>query len=262
MKKYIYSLALAVATLGLASCSDSKQIEPTIQWYPIITLEGDETIYVELGEQFTLPGFTAINTITKEDASYAVEVLIYDVIGEEYVNSIQTSSPGMYQVLYISRASEVQPSPDFTLYKQRDIYVYDPTIEEDISGYYNINMDESIYLSNGWTFAQAAANYGNVDSSTIRISQLLPGFFYVSDLLGGWYDQIRDYGSGYAMTGYISLNSDNSITLLSSYIAGWGDGLDYLKDGVYDPDTQTISYEVQYAGQIGMYLVMTNANAE
>lgn len=261
MKKYIFSLLSAAALLGFTSC-DGKQEEPHIQWYPVVTLEGDDTYYLELGEDFTLPGFTAVNTLTGEDATSAVEVQIYDVIAGDYVDAISTASPGMYNVYYICPASEVSPSSDYEVYKQRDIYVYDPTIETDISGSYNINMDESIYLANGRTFADLAQGYGNVDSSTVTISQLLPGFFYVSDLLGGWYDQIRAYGSRYAMTGYISLNSDNSITLLSSYIAGWGDGLDGLWDGKYDPETQTISYETLYAGQIGMDIVMTNANAE
>lgn len=262
MKKYLYSLMTAIVLLGFATSCDGTQEEPHIQWYPVVTLEGESTYYLELGENFTLPGFTAVNTITGEDASSAVKVMIYDVIAGDYVDKISTASPGMYNVYYISEASEVSPSSDYQMIKQRDIYVYDPTIETDISGSYNINMGESIYLSNGKTFAQAAEGYGNVDSSTVAINQLLPGFFYVSDLLGGWYDQIRAYGSKYAMTGYISLNSDNSITLLSSHIAGWGDGLDGIWDGKYDPATQTITYDTQYAGSIKMHIVMTNANAE
>lgn len=261
MKKYLYTLGLAMAVMGFTSC-DGTQEEPHIQWYPVVTLEGDQTIYLEVGDDFTMPGFTAINTITGEDASKEVDVLIYDVIAGEYVDEVDTSGPGMYNVYYISYASEVQPAADYDMYKQRDIYVYDPTIETDISGIYNVNMEESIYLANGRTFADLAGVYGNVDSCTIQISQLLPGFFYVTDLLAGWYDQIRDYGSNYAMTGYISLNSDNSITLLSSYIRGWGDGLDGMWDGEYDPETETISYEVWYVSQIGVYAVMTNANAE
>jgi hypothetical protein len=43
---------------------------------------------------------------------------------------------------------------------------------------------------------------------------------------------------------------------MSSYIAGWGDSLDYLNDGVYDPETGTISYSVSYAGQIFMDIVL------
>lgn len=266
MKKYLYSLALAAATLGMTSC-DGSQEEPKIQWYPVVTLEGEDTYYLEVGDDFTLPGFTAVNTLTGQDASSAVTVLIYDVIEGEYVEEISTDGPGMYNVYYISNASVVDPSPDYEMYKQRDIYVYDPTIEADISGVYNVNMDETIYLANGWTFAEACDYYNelngtSVSSCSISVSQLLPGFFYFSDLLAGWYAQIRGYGSNYAMTGYVSLNSDNSLTLLSSYIRGWGDGLDYMDDGYYDEETQTISYEVLYAGQIGVSVVMTNADAE
>lgn len=278
MKKYLYSLAIAATVLGMSSC-DSKQEEPHIQWYPVVTLEGEDTYYIEVGDNFILPGYSAINTITMQDATSAVVVEIYDVIADEVVDAISTDGPGMYNVYYYCPASEVpsyyvDDSGLAEVYKQRDIYVYDPTIETDISGYYNINMQESTYLGRITvdaaageylvqpSFAEATAFYGNVDSCTIRISQLLPGFFYVSDLLGGWYEQIRGYGSSYAMTGYISLNSDDSITLLSSYVRGWGDGLDGMWDGEYDPETETISYETWYAGSVGFYIVMTNADAE
>lgn len=268
MKKYLYSLVIASAAMGLASCSDSNQPQPQVQWYPVVTLEGDAVCYVEINSDWTLPGYSAVNTMTGEDATADVEVLIYDVIAGGYVRSIDTSSPGMYQVYYNSYGSIVTTNP--TVYKIREVYVYDPTIEVDISGTYNINMEESIYLSATVErpFSYYAEGYGYVTSSSIQISQLLPGFFEVSDLLGGWYDQIRGYdvlnpGYDFKMSGYIALNSDNTITLLSSYIPAWGDSLDGMWDGEYDEETQTITYETWYADYaVGMYLVMTNANAE
>ncbi|MCH5237034.1 MAG: DUF5012 domain-containing protein [Muribaculaceae bacterium] len=264
MKKLIYSFAIVAASLGMTSC-DGTQEEPHIQWYPVVTLEGEDTYYLEVGEDFTLPGFTAVNTLTDQDATADVEVLIYDVIAGNYVDYIDTSAPGMYTVYYNSYGSEVSTIP--TSYVTRSIYVYDPSIETDISGFYNVNMEESLYLSTGNNLEYYAEGYGYVTSSTIQISQLLPGFFQVSDLFGGWYDQIRGYGEeypsyDYKMGGYIALNEDNSITLLSSYVPAWGDGLDGMWDGEYDPETQTISYEVWYAEVIGLYLVMTNADAE
>lgn len=265
MKKYLYSLALAAATIGMTSC-DGTQEEPKIQWYPVVTIEGESAYYLELGDSFTVPGFTAINTLTGEDASYAVDVLIYDVIAGDYVDAVDTSSPGMFNIYYISEASEVPVSSDYDIYKEVDVYVYDPTVETDISGYYNINMDDTYYLGagalEGATFTEAAEYYGNVTSSTVSVSQLLPGFFYFSDLLAGWYDQLRGYGSYYAMTGYVSLNSDNTLTLLSSYIAGWGDGLTSFSDGYYDEETETITYTAMYVSGIGVEVSMTNADAE
>jgi hypothetical protein len=58
------------------------------------------------------------------------------------------------------------------------------------------------------------------------------------------------------MTGYVSLNPDNTLTLQSSLIAGWGDGLDYIKDSQCDPAAGTIKYSLSYAGQIFMDIVL------
>lgn len=62
------------------------------------------------------------------------------------------------------------------------------------------------------------------------------------------------------MTGYIALNDDNTLTLISSYVAGWGDSLDSLTDAAYDPANATISYKLSYAGgQIKMDVVLNMA---
>ena len=52
------------------------------------------------------------------------------------------------------------------------------------------------------------------------------------------------------MTGMVALNSDNTITLLSSYIAYWGDALDYINSSSFDPATGKLTYFASYAGQI------------
>ena len=53
---------------------------------------------------------------------------------------------------------------------------------------------------------------------------------------------------------FILSTTKGNIELLDSYIAGWGDGIDYLDDGVYEDGT--ISYSLCYAGQIYMDLVL------
>ena len=58
------------------------------------------------------------------------------------------------------------------------------------------------------------------------------------------------------MTGYVSLDNDGNISLISSNIRAWGDGLDYIENGVYDAETGTISYNLSYAGQIFMDIVL------
>ena len=273
MKKYLYSLAIAAAAFGMTSC-DSTQEEPHIQWYPVVTLEGEDTYYLELGQDFTLPGFTAVNTLTGEDASSAVTVLIYDVIAGEYVESISTASPAMYNVYYISKASEVSPSPDYDMYKQRDIYVYDPTVEVDLSGTWMVNADESYRVryaganaGQELSFAEVAEANGNDISAglPVVISQVLPGFFYVDDISAGLIAYVYDYINSYAgypawywqNYAYITLNSENEISYLTGgfgYTPWEGNyGVTAFEDGVYNPEDGTISYIVDLGGQ-GFYL--------
>ena len=58
------------------------------------------------------------------------------------------------------------------------------------------------------------------------------------------------------MTGYVSVDNDGNMDMLSSYVPGWGDGLDYLEDGKVDLQTGDISYNISYAGQIFMDVVL------
>ena len=249
MKKYLYSLALASAVIGLNSC-DSTQDEPHIQWYPVVTLEGDEVCYVEVGSDWTLPGFTAINTMTGEDATSKVEVLIYDVIAGDYVPSIDTSYPGMYNVEYNSYGSEVSTTP--TVQKIREVYVYDPDVTDSIAGTWVLNMSESYELYEGEKY-YFADDYGDV-TSVVTISDVLPGFFNDGDLLCGLYSTVMNMDKNYAsylsqygpncfkLTGFLSMNTEGDITLLSwqrysSFFNGFS-----VSNGKYDMETETISY--------------------
>ena len=92
------------------------------------------------------------------------------------------------------------------------------------------------------------------NEAKIKVSMIVPGIYNVSDFFGGWYSYVRGYAESYKdrydMKGIFLLNSDNTISLVSSVVAGWGDSLDYLEDGSFDPATATIYWEFCYAGQI------------
>ena len=87
----------------------------------------------------------------------------------------------------------------------------------------------------------------------------MPGIFYVSDLLGGFYDQGYGYGGTYAMTGYINVKEDGTIVLLTSHVSGWGDSLDGMEDGVYHSDTKTLNWTAMYAGKYIWNIVLAPA---
>ena len=90
----------------------------------------------------------------------------------------------------------------------------------------------------------------------VTIRKAASGIFYISDLMGGYYDQRAGYGSKYAMNGYIQLTNDNELFVLSGYVPGWGDSYDDFYDGSYDPDAQTLTYELEYAGSMQFHIIL------
>jgi hypothetical protein len=49
------------------------------------------------------------------------------------------------------------------------------------------------------------------------------------------------------MTGYVALNANNTITLLSSFVQGWGDSLEGFQNGEYNETTGLPYWESIYA---------------
>lgn len=244
MKKiFLYGLMLGLSVFGLTSCSDDEQLtDSRLTYYVNLELQGDEMMLVPIGTSFTDPGVKA--TLAGEDFTSKVITTGADAVD---VNKV-----GFYDITYSGVNADGFPAS-----VSRTVVVYDPSVTASIAGSYSTDMAASIYVSNGKTYADRAAYYGNTSQCEgIVFSEYVPGIFSVNDLFGGWYNQIRGYGATYNMTGYVCLNADNTISLLSSYIKGWGDGLDYLENGVYDPATGKISYSVSYAGQIFMDIVL------
>ena len=245
MKKiFFYGLMLGMSVFGLTSCNndDYEKTDSRLTYYVNIEMQGDEMMLVPIGTSFTDPGVKA--TLAGQDCLDRVKIVGADQVD---VNTV-----GFYDIEYSAVNDD-----GFSASVSRTVVVYDPSVTATIAGTYSTDMAASLYGTAKQTFAVRAAGYGNTSQCVgIKFTEFVPGIFYCNDLLGGWYDQIRAYGGNYAMTGYVCLNPDNSISLLSSYIKGWGDGLDYIEDGKYDPETRTISYSLSYAGQIFMDIVL------
>lgn len=248
MKKlYIFAMTLFVAAMGIAftSCNDDKDqlTDSRITYYVTLEMLGDDFIAIPKGSTFDDPGCKVI--MAGEDAT--------DRLVVEGLDELDENTVGFYPITYSAANDD-----GFASSVSRTVCVYDPNAALDISGVYDADMEASIYLNNGKTYADRAAYYGKTEKVTgITFEQFLPGIFYCSDLFGGWYSQIRGYGSGYNMGGYISVDDEGNVQLLDSYTPTWGDSLDYLDDGAfYDRGTQTISYSLSYAGQIYMAPVL------
>lgn len=244
MKKiYLFGLMLCAVVFGLTSCSkDDQHTDTRITYYVNMYLQGDEMTLVPLGTAYTDAGCKA------------------DLNGEDYTSKIVTdgvedvdvNTVGFYDITY----SAVNPD-GYAASVSRTVVVYDPTVTASIAGTYSTDMAATKFGTAGETFADYAPAYGNTTQCVgITFTEVAPGIYYVNDLLGGWYNQIRAYGTKYCMTGYVSLNPDNTLTLQSSYIPGWQDGLDYIKNTACDPAAGTIKYSLSYAGQIFMDIVL------
>ena len=270
MKNQIKSLLLCGLTIvSLSGCRDHEGT-PTIQWYPMVTLEGDNPCNVEVGDtEWELPGFTAINTITGEDATDAVEIMYWDGINNKYVDAISLDSPGMYEVRYICNASEININPPY--YATRTVYVYDPSVTETIAGEWKLNVEKSYELYDGDEY-YFIDDYGDANS-VITIGQLLPGFFSDSDLLGGLYSTVINMDNRYSsylatygancfrVTGFLSMDADGNISLLSwERYSGFFDGYS-MTGGTYDSSTETITYTCNltwdpFGGEPEYYMVL------
>lgn len=263
MNKYIKLLTGLVVTGTLWSCSKDSEPEPWLQSWPVITLEGDEVEYAEIGSDYTLPGFKATNTITGQDASDRVIVSIYDNINSRYVDDISTASAGMYTVYYDAVASEVTTDPGVS--KTRSVFVYNPQVTTDIAGDYSVDVNASYHyrISSGEnkTFAEVASDNKNDISEGINvsISQIAPSLYEINDLLGGLVEYVYGYSPNnpsfnFKDHAYLYLDTENNITLLTASFGytPWNGNYNVtsLTDAEYDPQTGSISYKATINGFI------------
>lgn len=219
MKKIINIIGLAIIVM-FASCEkETKDISYETN-YPNFELEGDDPFNLPIGNDYVEPGFKAIAGGEELEVTTS--------------NNIDKNTLGIYEVIY--SATNVD---GYTRSTTRTVAVFSPSAPStDLSGTYVSDMVR--YEADGSGPRQRPG-------LEVNITKVGPGIFYVDDLLGGYYSIAAGYGPAYAMTGYLSLNSDNTLTLLSSFLSGWGDSLEEFNDGMYDPSTGEITWKSIYA---------------
>jgi hypothetical protein len=231
MKKIFGLLVLALTLTGLSSCDYDGDDDSYVTHYVTFELNQGSKYLVPVGSTYKDPGFKA--TEGTEDVSSKVTVSGND--------QVDANSIGVYNVTY-SAVNKDGYSSSAT----RQVVVYDPTITTDISGDY-VTGDGS---------NRTASSIESIVGYKIKITKIADGLFYISDLFGGYYDQYRKYGANYAMTAYLYLHADNTISLISSHINGWGDSVDDLTDCKYDPQTGKITYSTGYASAMTFNIVL------
>ena len=270
MKKIIlFVAALALISLGFTSCEKTSAGKTGIVDYVKLQLVGAQKISLALGDTYTEPGWTA--TDKGKDVHDKVNVAIVDMMGEE-VDEITTDMPGIFTITY-SAVSE----DGLYIAVERQILVYDATLTASIKGAFAVDFAQSQRVdgSRDWTWqewsdyytsdAWAYADY-SLTAIDINFKELAPGMYEVDDLLGGFYTGLRGYGpvmeenNGpayyhyYSMGGMVILNGDLTLTLVSSHVPAWDDGLTGL-EGTFDEATGTLDIHSDY-GDMDFHVVM------
>jgi len=231
-----FSLVLSVI-IGLSSCDNETTDGLTsITYYATLEMQGEDTVYVSLGDDYEDAGCTAV--MQGEDVSDQIVT----------VSNVDTNTGGEYSVTY-----SVTNEDGFSSSVSRVVFVFDTTTSVISNSFYTVQDGTSRTYTDSDTGESTTTEFSGY---SILIYQTSPGVFYISDFLGGYYDKYKDYGSAYAMTGTFQLNEDNTITLISSSISAWGDSLDYIENGKVDPSTGEISFDLSYAGVITSHIIL------
>ena len=237
IKNIILSMSLVISVIiGLTGCDEETTDGFTsVTYYAALEMQGDETVYVNLGDNYEDAGCTAV--MQGEDVTD-------QIIVESNVN---TSVGGEYTINY-----NISNVDGFSSSASRTVYVFDTTPSVISNGFYTVQDGTNrIYTDD-----DGVATKTDFSGYMLLIYQVSPGVFSISDFIGGYYAQFKDYGSDYAMTGTFQLNEDNTITPLSSLVPGWGDSLDYLKDSSVDPSTGEITYDLGYASSMNFHVIL------
>ncbi len=266
MKKIHILLTAALALCAsLTGCDKDKDSEGLtfVEYFPVFTdSDGNDlaTAYVGLGESFT-PTFKA--TMDGSDIASSVTVSISSDITGETVEKIPTEEPGMFTVTYSAKTKGGLGTYD----KTQQVIVYNPKITTDISGVYTVDSEKTESQDLGGriepkddkqkyvAFSKFFEFFGTSGPATVKLTQIVPGFYTISDAFAGWYAVVRGYGSQYEAKGYIALNEDNSLTLVSS-TTPWGDSVEPF-ESKYDPETKSITFAYNYAGAVDIKGVMS-----
>ncbi|CAK7027846.1 MAG: DUF5012 domain-containing protein [Fermentimonas sp.] len=204
-------LALVFFILCFSGCEDESTAGFTnITYYPDIVMEGDETVYIGLGEAFDDPGATATENGVEIDVNVSSNVNIQE--------------PGLYYIGY--SATNVD---GFKKTVRRKVYVYDSNLNTtDLSGTYNASVIRS-----------GTESYSN--NPVTLTSTHIPGIYMIDDWIAGFYAIGRDYGEDYMFNGLIQINGDNEVIHLDMSNP-WGDSFTNV-EGTYNPVTGVIAYK-------------------
>jgi len=235
--KVLYKYCLVIAcVVFLFSCTKETEGISRDTFYVEFEIKGDNPTIVQVGEPYVDKGVIA--TLEGKDVTSAVTVQ----------SDVDYETMGMYTVEYTSPVN----ADGLKSRAVRNVIVCNPSVTTDFSGKYTGQEGtQRTTLASG-----AIIPYPGYHAT---ITYMAPGFFKIDDFFGGYYAERTYPQYGYSvmgMSGYFALNEDNTISLISSFIGAWGDSLDKMENGQYDPETGEITWDVYYAGSMVFHVIL------
>lgn len=217
-------MTLCLMILGMVACEEeTTQDNSKITYHADITLDGDLSLLWAKGTQWADPGYTAI--LRGKDVTDMVEIK----------TDLDVNKPGVYTINYI-----VTNEDGLSRSETRTVYVYDPTPSLIQSGVWTVSATS---FRDATAAGGVLSEYGG--SYNVVIIQVSPGKFYISDFLGGWYEQRAGYGSAYALKGHFLLDDFGMMSGAGdALVEGWGDSYSDLIGFVMMED---LNFMVTYA---------------
>lgn len=229
MKNIKYLVIGALVALSLTSCDKDTEGLTDILYYPVITLEGDNTVLLTVGDTYVDPGYKA------------------ELNGEDYTSNVQvatdldTSSPGFYTVTY-----SVANPEGFSAVATREVWVNNP------------GSFDNIYWAECWHATNAARHYYDTPIS-IEEYDASQGLYIINDVLAGYYaygiyPQYRNTYDFYAEA-LLLLDGEN-VEMLQEGDWYFYDPSDpeVMYDGHWDPATGEVTYRLNYYASGGVKL--------
>lgn len=218
--KNIQLLFILLLFVGVVSCKKDLTSEgvSTTETYVRFDLTGAQTLILPIGITFVDPGYKGVEGTTDVTSKVSVK------------GTVDGSKLGVYDITY--SAANIHGYESSLV---RTVIIFDPKSPDiDLSGDYFSNVSR---VDPSKTF----------NKLNVSITKMATGFFYISDFLGGFYDQGRAYGPAYAVSGYVVIKTDNTLNYVSSHSDGtFGEELNNFTNGIYDPMTGDISWQAFY----------------
>ena len=210
MKKILFLLTITAAFM-LSSCDKDSLGVSKVTTYATMRLNGASSIYWQLNTAYTDPGIVAMEGTTDISSKVETSTLPNVAVG------------GFYTITY-----SVANSDGFKAYATRKVIVTDMT--DPLNGNY------SSALTRKKLSTTTTSNRGPFITTVFAVGG---GKYYISDLIGGWYNFGSAYGTAYAGPGIVQKNGDNSVTLVSASNWTWGPCSITSAGATVDPTTKT-----------------------